>query len=80
MKFPHTARPEFYYAYVHTYSSYHQCLEWIRDNAREHANVCGDPATQLYRFGFVSSKDYTNFLLVHSDRTVQLEDVGNYTI
>lgn len=69
-RFPHSPRPPFHYAYVHTYSTYYPCLEWICNNAVEHANVSGDPDTHVYRFGFVSIKDYTNFLLLYSNKII----------
>ena len=65
--FPHGELSMFNYAYILSYPKYTRAYNWCKTNTRQFWQVYGDPDTQLYRFGFIDSREYTMFLINHSD-------------
>jgi hypothetical protein len=75
--FPHRPHPRLHYAYVQSYESYSECFRWARVQTLTQSVVCGDPNTQVYRFGFTNIKDYTNFLLLYSNKIIYAHSSEN---
>ncbi len=65
--FPHREQDYFNYAYIRTYREYYAAYTWCRTNAKKFWQVNGDPETHIYQFAFMDTREYTMFILTHSN-------------